>query len=107
MTEIKLSEPTIFPDLNRIEEKEPNYARTQLHLNNLKYKHFRSIVSYPEQDQMHHLMMSMTGLSEDDIGELSPGDAAEISGAVFEAMRKYMELGQKIAQGLADKKDKK
>jgi hypothetical protein len=104
MTIIHLSETTIFPDLNQIEKKEPEYARSELQLTSLKYKHFRSIMKYPEQDQMHHLMMAMTSLSEDDIGELSPNDAAKVSTAVFDSMQSYMELGKKIVRGLEDKK---
>jgi hypothetical protein len=104
MTIIHLSEPTIFPDLNRIEKKEPDHARDELELTKLKYKHFRSIMQHPEQDQMHYLMMTMTGLSEDDIGELSPDDAAKISAAVFESMQSYMDLGKKIVKKLEDKK---
>ena len=104
MTTIQLSDPTAFPDLNSAEGKEPSYERTELELKKLKYKHFRSIMKYPDEDQMHHLMMAMTGLSEDDIGELSPSDAAEISAAIFDSMKKYMELGKRIVKGLEDKK---
>ena len=82
MTTIQLSEPTLFADLNKAQQKEPGFLRDTLELATLKYKHFRSIAQYPEADQMHHLMMAMTGLSEDDIGELTPNDAAEISKAV-------------------------
>lgn len=99
MTTIHLSEPTIFPDLNHNENQDQNFARTQLELKSLKYKHFRAVLQYPEADQMHHLMMAMTGLSEEDIGELTPNDAAEISGIIFDSMRKYMELGQKVVKG--------
>lgn len=95
-TQINLSEPTVFPNLNQSEGKEPNTVRTTLQLNTLKYKHFRAVLSYPEEEQMHRLMLSMTGLTEDDIGELTPNDAAEISQIIFQSVKKYMELAQQI-----------
>ena len=100
---IHLSEPTVFVDLNKAEQKEQNYARDTLELATLKYKHFRSIAKYPEADQMHHLMMAMTGLTEDDIGELTPNDAAEVSAVVFQSMKKYMDLGKKVVQDMNNK----
>lgn len=100
---ITLQEATAFPDLNRAESKEANFERTELAINSLKYKNFRSVMQYPEQDQMHHLMMALTGLSENDIGELTPHDAAQLSGIVFDAMKEYMELGRRVAKNLSDK----
>jgi hypothetical protein len=49
------------------------------------------------------LMLAMTGLTEDDIGELTPSDAAEISHLIFQSMKKYMELGQQILRGMEKK----
>ena len=102
----QLSEPTVFPDLNKKEEKDPNYERDTLALKSLKYKHFREILKYPEEDQMHYLMKYLTGLSEVDVGELTPDDAAELSSMVFESMQKYIQLGQKILKGLDGLSDK-
>jgi hypothetical protein len=99
MANFTLSEPTIFPELNKKQGKPADDAVNEIPLATLKYKHFREVVKYPEQDQMHHLMMAITGLSEDDIGELTPNDAAGISAIIFEAMKKYFELGQKIIKG--------
>ena len=79
------------------------FAVTELTLHSLKYKHFREIAKYPEEDQMHRLMLSMTGLTENDIGELTPNDAAGISQIIFESMKKYFELGQKIIRGMEEK----
>jgi hypothetical protein len=99
MTNFTLSEPTIFPDLNKQEGLGMDHARQELVLTPLKYKHFRSVMQYPEIDQMHHLMLAITHLTEDDIGELTPNDAAEISRIIFQSMKKYMELGQTIMKG--------
>jgi hypothetical protein len=94
-----LSEPSIFPDLNKKENQPADHTRAAIELISLKYKHFRSVLQYPEMDQMHHLMIAITGLSEDDLGELCPDDAAEISRIIFQSMKKYMELGQTIMKG--------
>lgn len=99
---IKLNEPTIFPDLNKTGQKEPNFAHDELPLNGLKYKHFREVMKKPADDQMHHLMKALTGLSENDLGELSPIDAAEISSIIFNSMKSYMDLGKKIAKGIQE-----
>jgi hypothetical protein len=99
MTTFTLSEATIFPDLNAKESQAASHERTSIPLISLKYKHFRSVLQYPEVDQMHHLMLAVTNLSEDDMGELSPNDAAEISRIIFQSMKKYMELGQTIMKG--------
>lgn len=100
---IQLEEPTIFLDLNKKENQPDDFARTELTLAPLKYKHFRSVVQYPEADQMHHLMLAMTGLSEDDLGELSPASAAEVSGLVFDSMKEYLKLGQKIIKNIENR----
>ncbi|MDR3477673.1 MAG: hypothetical protein P4M14_06550 [Gammaproteobacteria bacterium] len=103
MTSFQLSEPTAFADLNKHEGREVDFERDSIELKTLKYKHFRSVLKYPEEDQMHQLMLAMTGLTEDDIGELTPTDAAEISHLIFQSMKKYMELGQQILRGMEKK----
>lgn len=100
MNAFTLSEPTLFPDFNQKNGNPSDFTVTELPLQALKYKHFREIAKFPEEDQMHRLMLSMTGLTENDIGELTPNDAAGISQIIFESMKKYFELGQKIIKGL-------
>lgn len=100
ITTLKLEEPTAFPDLNAAEGKEPGFERDALNLSSLKYKHFRAVAVKPEEDQMHYLMMQMTGLSDDDLGELLPSDAAKLSELVFDSMKEYMQLGQKIVKNM-------
>lgn len=97
---LTLTEPTIFPDLNKKENRETNFVRNELPLSNLKYKHFRTVMNKPEEEQMHYLMLELTGLTDNDAGELTPNDAAELYHIIFNSMRKYMELGQKILRGL-------
>jgi hypothetical protein len=89
MMRITLSEPTVFPDLNSKESKGFDFSRDMLDIEKLKYKHIRSALKFPEIDQMHHLMMMLTGLNENDIGELAPEDAARISFMLHESLMKY------------------
>lgn len=96
---LPLSEPTVFPDLNAKENRDASYARDEIKLIGLKYKHFRAVMNKPEDDQMHYLMLEITGLSDGDAGELTPNDAAELYHIIFHSMRKYMELGQKVLRG--------
>lgn len=96
MTSFKLEEATVFPQLNKKEGKDADYARDELSLISLKYKHFRDVLKYPERDQLHHLMMTATGLSEVDLGELTPNDAAEISAYVLNSIKKFMDLSRNV-----------
>lgn len=96
MRTFTLSEATIFPDYNKKQGLDAEHATVELTLQTLKYKHFRQVMQFPEHDQMHHLMMAITGLSDDDLGELTPDDTAEISAYVYESMKKYLQLGQRI-----------
>lgn len=79
MQVIHLSEPTIFPELNKQESQQVDFRRETLTVEKLKYKHIRAALKYPEIDQMHQLMIMLTGLNENDIGELAPQDAAKLT----------------------------
>ena len=68
MTTFQLSEPTIFPDLNKKENKPADFARSELTLSSLKYKHFREVIKKPEEEQMHFLVLQLSNLSDDDAG---------------------------------------
>lgn len=39
----QLSEPAVFTELNKKEERDPQYVRDSITLSSLKYKHFRAI----------------------------------------------------------------
>lgn len=95
-TQIKLTEPTIFPDLNRKEAKNESHARDFVTLEKLKYKHIRAALKYPEPDQMHQLMIILTGLSEIDAGELLPEDAAKIGIFLHQELNKFNQLSQNM-----------
>lgn len=89
MQVINLSEPTIFQELNKQEEKNLDYGRETIKVEKLKYKHIRAALKYPEIDQMHHLMMMVTGLNESDLGELLPEDAAKLTSILYSSLMKF------------------
>lgn len=89
MLVMNLYQPTIFADLNKKESQAPDFARTTLNIDDLKYKHIRAALKFPEIDQMHQLMLMLTGLTENDIGELSPQDAATLTLTVQEHLMKF------------------
>lgn len=86
---INLTEPTVFPELNKKESKEINFARETIQLTPLKYKHIREALKYPVPDQMHQLMIMLTGLNESDIGELSPEDAAKLTISLHDSLQRF------------------
>lgn len=86
---MNLSEPTVFPDLNKKEDKTADFHRDVINIERLKYKHIRAVLKFPEIDQMHHLMLMVTGLNENDIGELLPEDAAKLTLMLHESLRKF------------------
>lgn len=92
MTTIKLSEPTVFNDLNKNEGLAPDFARDSITIEKLKYKHIRAALQHPEADQMHYLMILTTGLSENDAGELTPEDAAQIGLFLHQELNKFNNL---------------
>jgi hypothetical protein len=93
---LNLSQETVFPDLNKSENREPTYARNAINISVLKYKNFREMQKLKEEDQMHYAIKALTGLTDRDVGELYADDAAELTGIVYGFMRKYVELGKKI-----------
>lgn len=102
MRTFTLSEPTAFPEFNKKNDFDTNHEVESIELKTLKYKHFRNVMQYPEHDQMHYLIMEVTDLCEEDVGELTPDDTAEISAYIYDAMKKYLQLGKKIIGGLED-----
>jgi hypothetical protein len=86
---LNLSEPTVFSDLNKLENKTADFSREVINIERLKYKHIRSVLKFPEIDQMHHLMMIVTGLNENDIGEMLPEDAAKLTLMLHESLKKF------------------
>ncbi len=91
---VNLTEPTVFPDLNQAEGKDPNYAREIIAVSRLKFKHFKQMQKLNESEQMQHAISALTGLSENDVDELFAEDAAEITKVIYGFMRKYLDLAK-------------
>lgn len=56
----------------------------------------RAALQYPEPDQMHQLMIMLTGLSEADVGEFLPEDAAKIGLFLHQELNKFNQASQKM-----------
>ena len=93
---VTLSAPTIFPDLNKSEGKEPDFARESIAVSRLKYKHFKQMNHLEDAQQMQHAISALTGLTENDIDELYAEDAAEITKVIYGFMQKYLALAKQM-----------
>ena len=93
---VKLSSPTIFPDLNIAEGKDTDFAREVVAVSRLKFKHFKQMQNMQDSQQMQFAISALTGLSENDIDELYAEDAAEITGVIYGFMQKYLALAKKM-----------
>lgn len=95
-TTITLVEPTIFPDLNKSQEQPENFARSEIQVSRLKYKHLRHMQTLSEDKQMTYAISSLTGLSNDDMDELDAEDAAKITTVIYGFMEKFMQLAGSV-----------
>lgn len=95
---VKLTSPTVFPDLNKAEGKDAEFARETVAVSRLKFKHFKQMQHLQDSQQMQFAMSALTGLSENDIDELFAEDAAEITGVIYGFMQKYLALAKKMIE---------
>ena len=93
---VKLSAPTVFPDLNLAEGKDLSFAREDVLVSRLKFKHFKQMQHLQDSQQMQFAISALTGLSENDIDELFAEDAAEITSVIYSFMQKYLVLAKKM-----------
>lgn len=93
---VTLSSPTIFPDLNQTEGKDLDFARENILISRLKFKHFKQMQHLQDSQQMQFAISALTGLSENDIDELFAEDAAEITSVIYGFMQKYLLLAKKM-----------
>lgn len=93
---VKLIAPTVFPDLNKTEGKDANFARDSIAVSRLKYKHFKEMQHLSDAQQMQHAISALTGLTEIDIDELYAEDAAEITKVIYGFMQKYLALAKQM-----------
>lgn len=93
---IKLSAPTVFADLNAKEGKDPTYARQEISLQRLKFKHFKEMNKIPQERQMIYAIAALTGLSDDDIDELYAEDAGEITKQIVGFMQSFVDVAKNV-----------
>jgi len=98
-----LQEKTIFPDLNRKEGKPSDYLHESVKIFPLKHKNLRKMQSLADADQMHYALMTITGLSDHDIGELSAQDSVILTQKIYQTyLKKFIELGKEMREQVGD-----
>lgn len=93
---IQLSQLTIFPDLNKKENKAADFARDYVQIERMRYGHIKEMQAISPEQQTHWAIKKLTGLSDQDIDQLFAEDAAEITKIIFGFIEKYFMLAQKI-----------
>ena len=93
---VKLSTPTIFPDLNTKEGKPADFARDELHVMRLKFKHFKALNQMDPTQQMISAISMLTGLSENDVDELYAEDAGAITKVIIGFMSSFMDVAKDV-----------
>lgn len=93
---IKLSAPTVFPDLNIKEGLDSGHARTELSIDRLKFKHFKEMNQIKPEEQMIYAISQLSGLSENDIDELYAEDAGEITKTIIGFMKTFVDVAKEM-----------
>ena len=93
---IKLSAPTVFPELNQKEGFAADFARKELHIKRLKFKHFKEMNKMKPDEQMIYAISELSGLSENDIDELYAEDAGEITKTIIGFMKTFVDVAKEI-----------
>lgn len=101
---VTLSQPTVFIDLNKKENKEANFARAIIEIERMRYGHIKEMQAIPPEKQTNWVIQKLTGLSENDMDQLFTEDAAEITKTVFGFMEPYLTLAKKMWDNPAAKK---
>jgi hypothetical protein len=96
MVKLQLKYPTVFKDLNAKKGNPPDHVTEELEVSRMKHKHFRKLQSIPEEEHIHYIMRELTGLSDRDLDELDAEDSAELSELIFNFMRRYSEIAQRL-----------
>jgi hypothetical protein len=103
---LKLINGTVFSDLNQSKGLSATYVTTEISLKELKYKNIKEMQTMKPDQHMTYIMMSITGLTERDLDELSSDDAAELIGIVHKITAKHVELGKNVLSMLGVTEDK-
>ena len=91
---IKLSSPSVFPDLNKKQQQDENYARDVIEIERMRYGHIKAMQTISPEKQTHWAIQTLTGLSENDLDQLYTEDAAEITKTIFGFIEKYFALAK-------------
>jgi len=103
---VKLSNPTVFPDLNKKENLDKNHARDYIDIDRMRYGHINEMKTIAAEEQTHWAIKKLTGLSDNDINQLYAEDAAEITKTIFGFIEKYFTLAKKMWANPNDHLDK-
>lgn len=93
---INLSHPTVLPDLNKKENKDPQFARDFIEVERMRYGHIKEMQAVSPEQQTHWAIKRLTRLSDQDIDQLFAEDAAEVTKTIFGFIEKYFMLAKKI-----------
>ena len=90
--------PTVFPQLNAKSNLPADHETTSVSVKRLKHGHLRNLQRMNEEDQIHFLMSTLTGLSQADIDELDVEDSAKLSETIFSFMKRYAQIAKEMAR---------
>lgn len=93
---VQLAASTVFPDLNEAEGKARDFARDELWLARLKFKHFKEMNKLEQDEQMIYAISELTGLSHNDIDELYAEDAGKIVEHIIGFMKGFVNVAKDI-----------
>lgn len=93
---IQLSHPTVFPDLNKLENQPADFPREHLDIERMRYGHIKEMQAISPEQQTHWAIKRLTRLSDNDIDQLFAEDAAEVTKTIFGFIEKYFTLAKKI-----------
>ncbi|HVY53575.1 MAG TPA: hypothetical protein VHA13_03555 [Gammaproteobacteria bacterium] len=93
---IKLSSPTVFPDLNTKENQPEGFAREYVEVERMRYGHIKEMQAISPEKQTYWAIKRLTGLSDNDIDQLYAEDAAEITKTIFGFIEKYFALAKQM-----------
>lgn len=93
---IKLSCPTVFPDLNKLENLSETHERDVLEIERMRYGHIKEMQQISPEQQTHWAIKKLTRLSDNDIDQLYTEDAAEVTQTIFGFIEKYFTLAKKM-----------
>ena len=103
---IPLSHPTVFSDLNKMENQPENFSRDYIEIERMRYGHIKEMQTIPPEQQTHWAIKRLTRLSDNDIDQLFAEDAAEVTKTIFGFIEKYFMLAKKIWNNPDEEKNK-